>query len=58
MWTCGNKGKGEERTEDYEMNMCYESEYMGEPQSGVSEYMREEEENMEEKMKKKIGRKG
>ena len=31
------------------MDMCYESEYMCEPQSGVSEYMCEEEENMEEK---------
>ena len=49
MWTSGNEDKGEERAEDDEMNMCYERE-RGEPQSGVSEYMCEEEENMEEKM--------
>ena len=33
------------------MDMCYESEYMCEPQSGVSEYMCEEEQNMEESRK-------
>ena len=48
MWTSVNEEKGEERAEDDGMDMRYERE-RSEPQSGVNEYMCEEEENMEEK---------